>query len=84
MPCVCVWCVTILSAVMDNPAKLLACASHHVLMCTEASASQVPSSTYAPQTSDRQMAAHTVTSQDAPAQHDDGYRPQVVLTAHPP
>ncbi|DBB06962.1 TPA: hypothetical protein ACH3X3_009613 [Trebouxia sp. C0006] len=43
----------------------------------EASASQVPSSTYAPQTSDRQMAAHTVTSQDAPAQHDDGYRPQL-------
>ena len=74
----------VLSAARDNPANFLACAPYHVLMCTETAASQVSSSTDAPQTSDGQTAAHTINSQVIPAHHDDGYRPQVVLTVHLP
>lgn len=76
--CLCVRCHDPLCS--QGQSCFLACASDHVLMCTEASASQVPSSTDAPQTSDRQTTAPSINNQDIHVQHDDGYRPQVVLT----
>ncbi|DBA85833.1 TPA: hypothetical protein ACH3X1_005382 [Trebouxia sp. C0004] len=65
-----------MQADVADPVRQEAVAAHDFVK-QEASASQVPPSTHAPQTSDRQKAAPSINSQDVHAQHDDGYRPQL-------